>query len=295
MNKNFSIKEIKNMVDEKVISQELAKQILIASFKEQQIRVNAIKNKKEINKFLTYTPNCILKGPEGCGKTTLVNTLLDIFDIPYIKINAKNPLSQNDLQSLFKELYDKSNKNQEVAEHGILFIENIDYLINTDNSLLLQLLDAGGLVFNETKYTKIKFKINNLLIIGEGNFNEKVKNQQNYDLLNLHFQNKISFEELKLVDLLDILVKTENTDLQHYINELEKFNIKLDFENGVLYKLAENCKDSNGNYNAKLLNQEILTLISRLQFYLLDYDNPISCTITDGFINLNEEPIIKTK
>lgn len=295
MNNNFSTKEIKGMLDKKVISQELPKQILTAYFKEQQIRVNAIKNKEEINKFLTYTPNCLLVGPEGCGKTTLVNTLLNIFDIPYIKIDAKNSLSQNDLQNLFKQLYDNANKKQEVAEHGILFIENIDSLINYDNPLLLQLLDAGGLVFNDTKYTKIKFKINNLLIIGEGNFNEKIKNQQNYDLLNLHFQNKISFDGLKIVDLLDILVKTENTDLQYYIKELAKFNIKLEFENGVLYKLATNCMDSNDNYNAKLLNQEILNLISRLQFYLLDYDNAISCTVTDGFINSNEEPIIKTK
>lgn len=298
MNKNFSLNEIKNILDKKVIGQESAKKLLTVAFYEQQEKINSIQNNKNYDYFLTYNHSSLLLGPEGCGKTLLFNELLNIFNIPCIKIDAKKSLTKYDLDYLFKKLYIESNENLKVAEYGILFIENIESVIEDNNSLLIDFLKQKNITFNYSKDVTINFNLNNLLIIAEGVFDEgrfisyPIKND-NYNLLDKKFRTKISFYSLEPEELSDILTKTNNSELQYFINEYAKHGIKLEFTDEAIQKLGYEAYYPNKNVYS--LNDEILKLMCYLQFYLLGNKNITSCKINSKFIYNHSKDGIELK
>ena len=81
-----SPKEICNVLDEYVIGQKLAKEILSVAVHNHYKRLN-YENKTSKNVELAKS-NILLVGPTGCGKTLLAQTLARILDVPFTMADA---------------------------------------------------------------------------------------------------------------------------------------------------------------------------------------------------------------
>jgi ATP-dependent Clp protease ATP-binding subunit ClpX len=76
--------------------------------------------------------NVLLIGPSGTGKTLVCETLSRILNVPFVTADATS-LAQTryvneEIEAILQRLLDKADGNSERAQHGIIFIDEIDKL-----------------------------------------------------------------------------------------------------------------------------------------------------------------------
>ncbi|TMQ78685.1 ATP-dependent Clp protease ATP-binding subunit ClpX [Candidatus Accumulibacter phosphatis] len=76
--------------------------------------------------------NVLLVGPSGTGKTLLCDTLSRMLDVPFVTADATS-LAQTkyvneEIEAALQRLLEKADGNVENAQHGIIFIDEIDKL-----------------------------------------------------------------------------------------------------------------------------------------------------------------------
>ena len=145
--------KIKAQLDQYVIGQEQAKKILSVAvynhykrvLNEDKRREDAEKRKKEeIPDPNAPVPveieksNVLMIGPTGCGKTYLVQTLARILDVPLALTDATTLTEAgyigDDIESVLSKLLAAANNNVRRAEHGIVFIDEIDKIAKKKNT-----------------------------------------------------------------------------------------------------------------------------------------------------------------
>ena len=120
--------KIKASLDEYVIGQEKAKKVMSVAVYNHYKRVFADMNDDiEIEKS-----NMLMIGPTGSGKTYLVKTLARLLDVP-LAITDATSLTEagyigDDIESVVSKLLAAADNDVERAEHGIIFIDEIDKL-----------------------------------------------------------------------------------------------------------------------------------------------------------------------
>ncbi|MCL2487263.1 MAG: ATP-dependent Clp protease ATP-binding subunit ClpX [Oscillospiraceae bacterium] len=118
--------EIKNGLDEYVIGQDEAKIALAVAVYNHYKRVyfNAA-NDTEIGKS-----NVLLLGPTGVGKTALAQTLAKILDVPFAIADATTLTEAGyvgeDVENILLKLIQAADFDVEKAEHGIIYVDEID-------------------------------------------------------------------------------------------------------------------------------------------------------------------------
>lgn len=120
--------EIKRKLDEYVIGQEYAKKVMSVAVYNHYKRVAAdpsVMDGVEIEKS-----NMLMIGPTGSGKTYLVKTLARILQVP-LAITDATTLTEagyigDDIESVVSKLLLAADNDVEKAEHGIIFIDEID-------------------------------------------------------------------------------------------------------------------------------------------------------------------------
>ena len=114
-------------MDEYIVGQEEAKRILSVAVYNHYKRINA-KSKVDIQKT-----NIMLIGPTGSGKTYIMQTLAKILNLPIVIVDATSFTEAgyvgDDVESILKKLYLKAGKNLELAEKGIVYIDEIDKIV----------------------------------------------------------------------------------------------------------------------------------------------------------------------
>lgn len=126
--------KIKATLDEYVIGQEYAKKVMSVAVYNHYKRV-ATDTMDEID---IEKSNMLMIGPTGCGKTYLVKTLAKLLDVPLAIADATSLTEAgyigDDIESVVSKLLAAADNDVEKAEHGIIFIDEIDKIAKKKNT-----------------------------------------------------------------------------------------------------------------------------------------------------------------
>ena len=120
--------EIKRKLDEYVIGQDYAKKVMSVAVYNHYKRVSA--DDRMLGDVEIEKSNMLMIGPTGSGKTYLVKTLARILQVP-LAITDATTLTEagyigDDIESVVSKLLLAADNDVEKAEHGIIFIDEID-------------------------------------------------------------------------------------------------------------------------------------------------------------------------
>ena len=142
----FSIRDIpaphviKSRLDEYVIGQEKAKKVISVAVYNHYKRVllqNGGQDENQEEKVQIEKSNILMIGPTGSGKTYLVKTLARLLDVPLAIADATSFTEAgyigDDIESVVSKLLSAADNDVEKAEHGIIFIDEIDKIAKKKN------------------------------------------------------------------------------------------------------------------------------------------------------------------
>lgn len=125
-------KEIKEKLDEYVIGQDDAKKVLSVAVYNHYKRIFGNNKKKDDNfsDIEIQKSNVLLMGPTGAGKTLLAQTIAKILNVPFAIADA-TALTEagyvgEDVESILLKLLQSADYDVELAEKGIVYIDEID-------------------------------------------------------------------------------------------------------------------------------------------------------------------------
>lgn len=141
VNKEFDIRKIpaphkiKGKLDDYVVGQEKAKKTISVAVYNHYKRTLLPSSREGID---IEKSNVLMIGPTGCGKTYLVKTLAQLLDVP-LAITDATSLTEagyigDDVESVISKLLAAADNDIEKAEHGIVFIDEIDKIAKKRNT-----------------------------------------------------------------------------------------------------------------------------------------------------------------
>jgi ATP-dependent Clp protease ATP-binding subunit ClpX len=117
--------DIKRFLDQYVIGQDRAKQILSVAVSNHYKRINHKSDTLTIQKA-----NVLVLGPTGSGKTLLAKTVAKYLDVPFVVADATTLTEAGyvgaDVDSMISLLVQRADGDIEKAQRGIVFIDEID-------------------------------------------------------------------------------------------------------------------------------------------------------------------------
>ncbi|MBO4953641.1 MAG: ATP-dependent Clp protease ATP-binding subunit ClpX [Clostridia bacterium] len=118
--------EIKKILDDYVVGQEQAKKVLSVAVYNHYKRIG----KETGDDIELQKSNILMLGPTGCGKTLLAQTLAKILQVPFAIADATTLTEAGyvgeDVENILLKLLQVTDYDVEQAEHGIIYIDEID-------------------------------------------------------------------------------------------------------------------------------------------------------------------------
>lgn len=174
-------------LDEKIIGQTEAKNLLAKSIASHYEKLRGSADSSILGKG-----NILLAGPSGTGKTLMIQSAAEVLKLPFAIIDGSRITPEGYLgpkfDDVFQQLYTRSNDTIELAEKGIVFIDEIDKLFkNSDNNRgifsgiqnqLLTILQGGNVKFKSSDgllAPMITMNTKNILFVMAGAFGSLCK------------------------------------------------------------------------------------------------------------------------
>jgi ATP-dependent Clp protease ATP-binding subunit ClpX len=124
---------IKQHLDQYVIGQDLAKQVLSVAVVNHYKRINNQDKNTEIEKA-----NILMLGPTGSGKTLLARTVARYLDVPFVIADATSLTEAgyvgDDVESLISRLFAAADYSVDRCQRGIVFVDEIDKIARKSES-----------------------------------------------------------------------------------------------------------------------------------------------------------------
>lgn len=231
-------KEIKEFLDQYVIGQDRAKERLAVAVYNHYKRIynpTNISDDVEIEKS-----NLLLIGSSGSGKTLLAKTIAKMLDVPFAIADATTLTESGyvgeDVESIISRLLQNANYDVQSAEHGIVFIDEIDKIARKGDTPsitrdvsgegvqqgLLKLLEGsivnvppqGGRKHPDQKYIQVDTK--NILFICGGAF----------DGIERRISARLNKQQIGFTNIMNRkTVDTENLISKVTVQDLKKFGL----------------------------------------------------------------------
>jgi ATP-dependent Clp protease ATP-binding subunit ClpX len=127
--------EIKSYLDEYVIGQEESKKRLSVAVYQHYKRLELAKRRSDIE---LQKSNILLIGPTGTGKTLLAQTLARVLSVPFCIVDATSLTEAGyvgeDVENILFRLVQAAGGDLEKAQHGIIYIDEIDKICRKDDN-----------------------------------------------------------------------------------------------------------------------------------------------------------------
>ena len=120
-------REIKDVLDQYVIGQEMAKRALSVAVYNHYKRIDAPPAQGDVE---LQKSNILMLGPTGCGKTFLAQTLAKILQVPFAIADATSLTEAGyvgeDVENILLRLIQNADYDIQLAQRGIIYIDEID-------------------------------------------------------------------------------------------------------------------------------------------------------------------------
>lgn len=146
LKKILTPREIKGILDDYVIEQDLPKKTLSVAVYNHYKRLDSVLGTEDME---VQKSNVLLIGPTGCGKTLLAQTLARFLDVPFTITDATSLTEAGyvgeDVENIVLSLLQNADYDAERAGRGIVYIDEIDKIARrSDNPSITRDVSGEG-------------------------------------------------------------------------------------------------------------------------------------------------------